>query len=186
MALSWTSLPFVLGSDLFYLDSFSGCLRRKPAIRAELPTTQAKLSSALALCADPYRMQASHPCGMASPLPGQSLRGLLVLRALQFLCKTNFFLARAYAANPVPLFDSAHKAIAFFHTHTRVGDYDHLCLPRALFAAKTSEAFAHAGVLFVGAFLPTRLMHAWLIESRSNPDPRDLAWHHYRPLAALS
>lgn len=185
MTLSWTSLPLINGPDVFYLDSITGSLRRKLSSSAKPLTTHAKLASALALCEDPYLMQASHPCGLASPLPVQSLRGLIVLRTLRLLWKTHFFLARAYAAHPLPLFRSAKTATAFFHAQTRVEDYDHLCLPRALFAAKTSAAFVPHGVLFIGAFIPTRLMHAWLIEAGNNPDPRDLAWHHYRPLAAL-
>lgn len=186
VALSWTSLPLVSEPYVFSIDSFSGCLRRTLATVAQPPPTQAKLSSALALCDDPYCLQASHPRGTASPLPGQLLRGLIVLRALSFLCKTHFFLARVYAAHQLPLFHSAQNAVAFFHKHTRIEDYDRLCLPRALFAAKTSAKFEPQGVLLIGAFLPSRLMHAWLIESSRNPDPRDLAWHHYRPLAALS
>jgi len=101
------------------------------------------------------------------------------------LCATNFFLARVYSAVRRPVFESAAPAVNFFRSVMPGRPQRDLCLPRALFAAKTSQAFATSGVVFLGAFLPSRLMHAWVIEAGCQPDTRDDIWTQYRPVAAL-
>ena len=60
-----------------------------------------------------------------------------------------------------------------------------LCLQRSLLALKTSNSFKKSGVLFIGAALPTGNMHAWIIESKCNPDHQDREWIMYRPLLAF-
>ena len=49
----------------------------------------------------------------------------------------------------------------------------------------STEIFNEEGVVFIGAFLPSRAMHAWVIEKGIQPDQRDNIWHQYRPIAAI-
>ena len=60
-----------------------------------------------------------------------------------------------------------------------------LCLQRAFLASKISKSFEANGVIFIGAFLPTGDMHAWIIENGIQPDSDDRGWINYRPLLAL-
>lgn len=61
-----------------------------------------------------------------------------------------------------------------------------ICLQRALLAAKTSKTFKKNGVLFIGAQLPTGLMHAWIIDNGVQPDRQDREWIMYKPLLAIT
>lgn len=62
---------------------------------------------------------------------------------------------------------------------------NNLCLPRAFYAAKTSKKFKESGVLFIGVFLPTKSMHAWIIEDGVQPDPYDDVWINFQPVTAF-
>ena len=62
---------------------------------------------------------------------------------------------------------------------------DTLCLPRTLFAAKTSREFKKSGVLFIGVLLASKQMHAWIVEDGRICDQRDTRWVDYRPVAAI-
>lgn len=143
-----------------------------------------KLVSALALCDSPYNLHQSPPqeslvAGQEAELPRR-----ILFRLINF-CAANFFLARVYSGVNRSVFDNAAHAIAFFRSVVPGQQQRNLCLPRALFAAKTSRAFATSGVVFLGTFLPSRLMHSWVIEAGCQPDPRDDIWTQYRPVAAL-
>ena len=142
-----------------------------------------KLQKALDFCDNPYFMS---PSGIDSKeslnrLPRESRKA----ERLISLCRLNFFLARQYAALSTPIFPDCREAVGFFHNSTPKSDRSSLCLPRSLFAAKTSQAFKDKGVIFIGTFLPSRHMHAWVIEDGEQPDPYDKIWHLYKPVAAI-
>jgi hypothetical protein len=143
-----------------------------------------KVSKALLFCNNPYDLDINrNPESESEPI-SKNLRNKA--RILVLLCRFNFFLAMQYASLKTRVFpDSAH-AIAYFHSITAKDDINSLCLPRTLFAAKTSKAFDMEGVILMGAFLPSRLMHAWIIEKCVQPDARDNSWHQFRPIAAIS
>ena len=61
---------------------------------------------------------------------------------------------------------------------------DH-CLLRSLLVAKTSKSFKKNGVLFIGASIASAEMHAWIIESGTQPDHEDRNWINFQPLLAL-
>ena len=46
--------------------------------------------------------------------------------------------------------------------------------------------FKKNGVLFIGAQLPLKSLHAWIIEDNFQPDRDDRQWINYRPLLALT
>ena len=60
-----------------------------------------------------------------------------------------------------------------------------LCLPRSVFIATTSRRFKQHGTLFIGAFLPTVRMHAWVVEDGMPADSFDNQWIYYRPVLML-
>jgi hypothetical protein len=142
-----------------------------------------KVSEALLFCDNPYELDISKNPDSESEPASKKLRN--IARILVLLCRVNFFLAKQYASLKTRVFpDSAH-AITYFHSITAKDDINTLCLPRTLFAAKTSSAFDKEGVIFIGAFLPSKLMHAWIIENGIQPDTRDNSWHQFRPIAAI-
>lgn len=110
----------------------------------------------------------------------------LYARWLTWLCKHCYPAAQLLGHLRLGLFADAGDACQFYKSlypdpkRQRV-----LCLPRALFAATTSRRFQAHGVLFIGAFLPTVRMHAWVVEDGMTADRRDGQWIHYRPVMIM-
>lgn len=108
-------------------------------------------------------------------------------RIIVFACRHSFFFARMISSIPFVRFPNTVTSIAAFRSvypgsaHQRT-----LCLPRTLFALATSRSFKQNGVAFIGVFLPSRKMHAWIIEGNRNPDPKDDIWICYQPVAAIT
>ncbi len=62
---------------------------------------------------------------------------------------------------------------------------DVMCLPRSVFAATTSKRFKEKGAMFIGAFLPSRHMHAWVIEDNCNSWRQDNKWINFVPVSVM-
>lgn len=60
-----------------------------------------------------------------------------------------------------------------------------LCLSRSIFIATTSRKFKMHGTLFIGALLPSRSLHAWVMENGANVCAGDVYWTNYTPLAIM-
>lgn len=60
-----------------------------------------------------------------------------------------------------------------------------LCLPRSVFVATTSKQFKKSGALFIGVFLPSRHMHAWVIENDINVYRHDHIWTNFTPVSIM-
>lgn len=60
-----------------------------------------------------------------------------------------------------------------------------LCLPRSIFIATTSKRFKENGAMFIGVFLPSKHMHAWVIEDGVNPYVNDTIWTNFTPVAMM-
>lgn len=60
-----------------------------------------------------------------------------------------------------------------------------LCLPRAIFTISTSKRFKDNGVMFIGTFLPTVRMHAWVMEDGMPADVFDDQWICYQPVMMI-
>lgn len=60
-----------------------------------------------------------------------------------------------------------------------------LCLPRSVFIATTSKKFKQSGTMFIGAFLPSRHMHAWIIEDGINVYRHDYIWTNFTPISIM-
>jgi hypothetical protein len=110
----------------------------------------------------------------------------LYAKLMVFTCKYSFIGARLLAKFPFVKYNSTKIAIASFKKIYPDSFYQRtLCLSRTLFAVATSKSFEKKGVAFIGVFLPSRKMHAWIIEDNSNPDPYDDTWICYQPVAAI-
>lgn len=97
-----------------------------------------------------------------------------------------FYLIRLYSFFKNILFTNTCEAIAGINNlPSHIVQKHQLCLPRAFLAAKISKSFYDHGVIFIGAFLPTGDMHAWIIENGKQPDIDDVGWINYRPLLAF-
>jgi hypothetical protein len=177
---------------LFQINSLSGTLfscnpdrSKDRGARVFTP----KIQKALERCESPYLLSA--PADETQRAPSPPLAPEAGKRAIHFgdwlmwLSRRQFFCARLYASWRVPLFATAREAILFFRQHAE-GDQEELCLARALFAAKTSRRFAEEGAVVIGVFLPSRAMHAWVIEGDEMADPYDGIWINYQPVAMLS
>jgi hypothetical protein len=141
-----------------------------------------KLIEALLVCNNPYLLPPQ-----ATDTYSNKNERLQKLKAkwIISLCGINLLLARWYASFSTPFFSNCSEANAFFHEATSTNERNKLCLPRSLFAAKTSKIFKNSGVILIGVFLPSRQMHAWIIEDGQQVDPTDKIWHLYQPVAAI-
>jgi hypothetical protein len=178
-------MPFVVGNLEYSVCPWTGDLLVAERELKNQTTTNfpEKVKIALALCDNPYRLK-KHADKFDASL-NQLNRAKFARNILTIFCRFNFLLARKYSdLKSIYFFDSA-SAINFFYSITSSSQINKLCLPRALFAAKTSAAFDTDGVIFIGAFLPSRSMHAWVIEKGAQPDAQDEIWHQYRPIAAI-
>lgn len=151
-----------------------------------VPSPTGKCGALLDMCRDPYRL---NPTRVNRDALGEMSAGNAaadrMLRRMVCLCRHKFWLACGYAGVGRGIFPDAFEANRYFRSHAQ-GDQDTLCLPRALFAAKTSRRFAEAGAVFIGVFLPSRQMHAWVIEDGRHVDPWDGIWINYQPVAMLA
>jgi hypothetical protein len=108
----------------------------------------------------------------------------LLAKLFTFLCLRSFLFVRLLSNFRLPIFDSTEQAILFYRK-LYPKEQQNLCLPRSLFAACTSKTFKRDGTLFIGVFLPSRAMHAWILEDGKQPDYYDDIWICYQPVAIM-
>jgi hypothetical protein len=182
--MKWISLPSIEREKFYFMCPWTGALMQSQDDEVgKIEPLHRKVEVALRLCNEPYSMpnpsislDDSHKCSERQKTRAQRMI---------YLSRVNLFLARHYASYSTPFFNKSSDAINFFHKATPSGDRSKLCLPRTLFAAKTSKSFKDTGVMLIGVFLPSRQMHAWIIEDGQQADPYDDIWHLYRPVAAI-
>ena len=173
---------------LYELDTFTGSLlafdiSKGRASKNEMLTT--KVINALNFCNNPYQLSENKLVNN-SFTNFSSLKIKLTQRLIKITCKFNFWFAYKLSSQIAPiLFDKTEDSINYFRK-TNSQDYENvLCLPRSLFAASTSKSFKEKGVIFIGVFLPSNSMHAWIIENGTQPDNQDTIWTNFQPVAAL-
>ncbi len=182
--MDFFSFPYLIGKNKNFLCPWSGDLlieKTKKEEKSEKPSE--KILKLKALCDNPYALKKiDYTCNNSFDKSINIKRNAVLLN---YLCRLNFFIARKYAGFKWPAFRNSVQAIEYFHSISNELEVDKLCLPRSLFCAQTSQAFKENGAIFIGVFLPTRSMHAWIIENGMQPDRRDNIWHQYRPIAAI-
>ena len=175
-------LHFYLNNRRYIHSAITGQLYSAPAKTIPAITLPRKVERALELCEHPYRLPPlSAPEAQSNSIgPAKAFADRLIR-----LCCFNFWLAVRYASQRKIIHRDAADAINTFRATSEPADQKNLCLPRSLYAAKTSQRFEEHGVVFIGIFLPSRAMHAWVIEGSQLADPQDSEWLHHRPVAAL-
>lgn len=104
-----------------------------------------------------------------------------LVKTYTYLCLKSFLFVRLLSVFRFPLFDNATDALVFYRK-TIPQKQEDLCMPRSLFAAATSKKFKEKGTLFIGICLPTKAMHAWIIEDTCQPDLWDGIWINFQPV----
>ena len=142
-----------------------------------------KVRRALNHISKPYTLRKGGQISSVINIPNTAIR--LYARLLTKLCKLTFSLARLSAIYNLRVFENATDAIVAFRKIFPDSMQQDLCMPRTLFAASTSRKFKERGVIFIGVFLPSKSMHAWIIEDRTQPDPYDNLWIKFQLVAAM-
>lgn len=179
-------LPLTRHRHTYFFEPFTGLLLARPVTEAPLAHhgTPPRVCAALALNDEPYQLRP-----IATPeQPHARIPWWLgsYARLLVRICRLSFGLAQLMARLRLPVYTDATEAILAFRKVFPGEAQQELCLPRSLFAAATSRKFRDHGVVFIGVFLPSRSMHAWVIEDGIQPDPFDGGWINFRPVAALT
>jgi hypothetical protein len=184
--LQFIPIPLRRNHTTYWLNSLTGSLLAsqtdRPFDTSRYPT---KLANALNFCNEPYRLASSVGSDSAQIETAKELPGRRVARWTVALSRWNFRLPCLMATFVKARFCNATAAVVAFRSIIPLSQQETLCLPRSLFAAQTSLKFAKSGVVFIGVFLPSRSMHAWIIEDGVQPDRLDSIWLNFRPVAAL-
>jgi len=167
----------------FFFERFTGSLLVKNGHIQSIHKPQTpKLAHAITLCNQPYLLKAQR--GSHTSIPNSKLVQLYA-KTLVWLCNLSFFLGRCFSLLGIPCFDTTNNAILAFRQCFPSAKQNDLCYSRSLFAASLSKSFKKNGVIFIGVFLPSTSMHAWIIEDGTQPDPYDNMWINFQPVAAI-
>lgn len=186
--LKHIELPYFKDGYTWSICPYSGSLikdQTNESINNNLPE---KISEALKYCNNPYLCQAYDTISHKTIAVKKSTVNHLsrMHRIFIYLSNKRFFLSKIYSNFTKILFPTTSDAMmAISKIPVQREKRGELCLQRALLAIKTSKSFKRNGVLFIGALLPTVNMHAWIIESGTQPDLDDREWILYRPLLAF-
>lgn len=141
--------------------------------------------SALKLCDNPFLLPGYPGYDKNCNAGNSSFRAKNICRIMGILSSNKMFFAlRLYAGIHRGVFIRSSDAFRWLNKNTALSPEED-CLQRCMFVAKTSLTFRASGVIFIGAFVPTTQMHAWVIDGGSQPDPQDRGWINYTPLLAL-
>ena len=144
-----------------------------------------KVVDALEYCNNPYKCKFNSEPEIGFPEDRQN-RLIGIYKRFVKIGNNRFFFNRVYTSFKKYLFTDTSQAIVNISYLPINADLKRqMCLQRTFLAAKISESFESKGVIFIGAFLPTGDMHAWIIEDGTQPDYNDRVWINYRPLLAF-
>ena len=184
--MQFIGLPIQLKGKLYKVDPYIGLLLEFKKYKQNVKIKQSeKLIAALKYCNNPYTLKPVelHTFKIKSPFHQNLL--IFYFEWLIKIYKVNFGIGRWFSICGKPSFEDASQAIVFFRNHKPGKIQNDLCLSRSLFAASTSKKFKKKGVVFIGVFLPSKSMHAWIIEDGIQPDPSDYMWINFQPVAAI-
>lgn len=184
--MKFTVLPYCFNDRFFYISPYNGNLNvcKKPLFKEKI---NLKVINALYFCDNPYKLTPLE-YDLTVSISQDSLREIEKYNKLLIMLGNKMFLpsciysrfTNSIFENTIDAFD--HIAKIDLHKEKK----GKICLQRALLAAKTSKTFKTEGTLFIGALLPTGVMHAWIIENGVQPDRQDREWIMYKPLLAIN
>ncbi len=185
--LKHVDLPYFDGNNHWSICPYTGSLLKgnseKNANHTKIPR---KVSMAIQYCNEPYLCKVNNEikinqCNLVLFEKINKMHNRLLK-----ISNSRFYTTRLYSSMKNLLFENTSEAITCINSLPPQVELKHqLCLQRAFLAAKISKSFTKEGVIFIGAFLPTGDMHAWIIENGVQPDFDDRGWVNYRPLLAF-
>jgi len=144
-----------------------------------------KVSKALALCDKPYCLIPKNRI-LITENPEIKINELnKIFSRLLKLGNNKFFMSRIYASIAANIFENSLQAMSAINS-LEYGLTENRCLQKCLAVAKTSKSFKKSGVIFIGAQIPLKEMHAWIIEDEIQPDLEDRSWINFSPLMAIT
>ncbi len=186
MLLKAFSLPRVSHGSGWAIHPLTGNLLRFNKDRLkdlESKNTPQLVTNALRLCDEPYSLSPTN-----RDIKNIGVKNLSELSKyfdnLVKIGNTNFMMSRIYTSFTKKLFLNTSEGMLTLNSIDK-SKLEHRCLQRSLCIAKTSLSFKKSGVIFIGALLPLREMHAWIIEDGQQPDNEDRDWINFTPLLAL-
>ena len=184
--MSFFSLVIQFQENIYKIEPYFGMLLKMENNKNNSNDKQPeKLISILNLCHNPYYLNQKKLDFIKKKSVFYQKITISYLECLIKICKLNFGLGRWFSKLGQPIFEDAGEAIRFFRNHKSGDIQNDICLPRCLFAASTSKKFKDNGVVFIGVFLPSKAMHPWVIEDGMQPDPHDIMWINFQPVAAI-
>jgi len=184
--MKWVPIPIKRENLAFFMCPWTGTLlvERDQDVEKhiEIPS---KLKQILTACDYPYSLQPNSNFQEKWDIQHKDRNCQKYANTLLKLCRINLFMARLYSSFASISFPNSRTAISYYRDNMNNLDQAKACLPRSLFALKTSKEFRTSGALIIGIFLPSRAMHAWIIENNMNADPLDKIWTSYQPVAAI-
>lgn len=175
-------LPHIFKGQTFCFNRWFGWLTaQKPSGNEEF-TLSTEAVKRLSPVENPFlTKQAYEPETIVKP----SKFAIFYARMLVFLCRHAYVVAHLFSYLRLGLFPNAICAADAFRIATKEEKQNLLCLPRSIFIATTSRRFRSCGAMFIGVFLPSQNMHAWVIEDNVVADRYDKYWTLYTPLLMM-
>ncbi len=179
-----TTFDLAFQNKVFCFDELHGCLLYGDIDKDTQPNTPQDETS-LQNVSNPFLL---NPTPLAKLHTIHNMRLLkMYAKALTWLCRhcypIAYWISKTVSFN---VFADAQQAILFYrYVYPSAEKQRRLCLPRAIFAATTSRKFKQSGIMYIGAFLPSTQMHAWIIEENRQPDVWDNEWICYQPVYML-
>lgn len=184
--MKFTLLPYSFDNRFFYISPFTGNLNVSDKSLV-INKISKNVKKALFFCDNPYDLNFLKYESTISINQDLFKKIDKYNKLLLKLGNMMFFASCVYSSFTKPIFENTEESydyIAQLDIHKE--KKGKICLQRALLAAKTSKTFKKQGTLFIGAHLPTGVMHAWIIENGIQPDRQDREWIMYKPLLAVN
>jgi hypothetical protein len=175
-------IPLKEGDKMYKIEPLTGSLiyfeYDETIIKSNYPK---KLLKALELCNNPYLLL---PYNISVQHQIRK-NALLIAKLISVTSKVNFWASNHLDSVIKPKYTDSKQGIEVFRQIYSKKKQDEMCLPRSIFAASMSKEFRKSGVIFIGVFLPSKSMHAWIIENVMQPDVNDNIWINFKPVAAI-
>lgn len=184
--MNFKILPYEYEGSYYFISPFTGNLIESKK-KISTPNLNQKIKCAETCNNDPYKLT---PLTYNSDIKISQKKIEKISyynRILMGLGNGRFLLSCIYSRLRKPIFENTVLAFDYIsNVDIHEEKKGKICLQRTLLAAKTSKSFKKNGVLFIGAQLPTGVMHAWIIEDKKQPDRRDREWIMYKPLLSIT
>jgi hypothetical protein len=180
-------LPYYNENIVWSICPYTGSLLKgKTDEKTNQENIPLKVFQALEYCNQPYLCKVNNKIEISSSNDNLVNELNKMHDRLLKIGNNRFYMTRLYSSVKKLMFENTNEAITYINSLPPQVEFKHqLCLQRAFLSSKISRGFIDNGVIFIGAFLPTGDMHAWIIENGKQPDYDDRGWVNYRPLLAF-